>query len=141
MKRSFRAKAIAMIAILTILLSNASILLSQVSFPRVKLEELKEMLESNSDIVVIDTQPKGAYDIGHIPGAINLPWVKEIKFPVTLPRDKPLILYCACGAEEDAIHMASQLLERFGYTNVKILEGGWLKWMERGYTVERTGTK
>ncbi len=110
-------------------------------FPEVTPKELKEMIEQKEDVVILDNQPRAGYDAGHIPGAISFPWVKEIKSPVTFPHEKPLILYCACNAEEDALHMAAQLLEGFMYTNVKILKGGWLKWVELGYPVEKKEKK
>ena len=115
--------------------------LSAQEFPEVSPAELKEMIENKEDIVILDNQPKAGYDAGHIPGAISFPWAKEIKSAVNFPHNKPLIFYCACDAEEDAIHMASLLLEGFMYTNVKILKGGWLKWVELGYPVEKKEKK
>ena len=129
------------IVLLVLILMGIPCLLSAQEFPEVTPAELKEMIESKADIVILDNQPKAGYEAGHIPGAISFPWVKEIKSAVTLPHDKPLIFYCACGAEEDAIHMATLLLEGFMYTNVKVLKGGWLKWVELGYPVEKKEKK
>lgn len=102
----------------------------------VKPEDLKKLIESKADIVIVDNQPKEAYDMGHIPTAINFPHVRNIKVPVNLPRHKPLILYCACSHEEDSTDMAEKLRE-FGFDNIKVLEGGWLRWTELGYPVEK----
>jgi rhodanese-related sulfurtransferase len=102
----------------------------------IKPEELKKLIESKANILVVDNQPKGAYDIEHIPGAVNFPWTAQIKVPVNLPRNILLILYCACSHEEDSTDVASQLME-FGYNNIKILEGGWLRWVELGYPIEK----
>jgi len=102
----------------------------------VKPEDLKKLIESKADIVIVDNQPKEAYDMGHIPTAINFPHVRHIKVPVNLPRHKPLILYCACSHEEDSTDMAEKLRE-FGFDNIKVLEGGWLQWTELGYPVEK----
>ena len=104
---------------------------------RIKPEELKKMIDSKADIVVVDNQPKAAYEIEHIPGAINFPWATQIKGPVNLPRDKVLILYCACDHEEDSTHVAKQLVNNFGYKNIKLLDGGWLRWMGLGYPVAK----
>jgi rhodanese-related sulfurtransferase len=130
-----------MIVLLAIILMSIPCLLSAQEFPEVTPAELKEMIGSRADIVILDNQPKAGYDSGHIPGAISFPWVKEMKSAVTLPHDKPLILYCACNAEEDANYMAALLLEQFMYTNVKVLKGGWLKWVELGYPVEKKEKK
>jgi 3-mercaptopyruvate sulfurtransferase SseA len=105
--------------------------------PRITPEELKKMIESKADIVVVDNQPKGLYDKAHILGAVNLPWAMEIKGPVDLPHDKLLILYCGCAHEEDSADMANQLIEKFGYKEIKLLEGGWSQWLKLGYPIEK----
>ena len=104
---------------------------------RIKPEELKEMIERKDDILVVDNQPKKAYEQGHIKGAINFPWTSEIEEPGNLPKNKLLILYCACTHEEDSSDVATQLMKKFGYEKVKILEGGWIKWFKLGYPVEK----
>ena len=100
-------------------------------------EELKQMIEEDSDkILVVDNAPELAYEEEHIPGAVNFPWVHAIKPPVTLPRNKTLVLYCPCGpGDADSLDM-SKKLRRFGYFNTMVLEGGWFKWLELGYPVE-----
>jgi adenylyltransferase/sulfurtransferase len=103
----------------------------------IKPEELKKLIESKADILVVDNQPKGAYDMEHIPGAVNFPWAPQIKVPVNLPRNKMLILYCACSHEEDSTDVAEKLMREFGYNNIKVLEGGWLRWVELGYPIEK----
>ncbi len=105
-------------------------------------EELKKLIDGKAkNIVVVDAQPKGAYDVGHIPGAVNLPWIPQVKSPGSLPKNKDLILYCACTHDEDSTDLANQLVTRFGYTRVKLLTGGWLKWVELGYPQEKTKKK
>ena len=110
---------------------------SALEITRIKPDELKKMIESKANIVVVDTQPKGAYEIGHIKGAISFPWAPDIKSPGNLPYNKTLILYCDCPHEEDSIDVANQLTENFGYTDIKILEGGWLKWQKLDYPIEK----
>ncbi len=107
-------------------------------FEHISLDELKKLIEKgDKSIVIVDTQPKGAYDLGHIKGAINFPWGMDLKSPGKLPKDKTLVLYCDCAHEEDSIDTAKQLKEKFGYTKLKILAGGWSKWMAQGYPTEK----
>lgn len=120
-----------------VVLGIAFFIASAQEIERIKPEELKKLIESKADIVVVDNQPKGAYDMGHIPGAVNFPWAMQIKVPIHLPRNKMLILYCACGHEEDSTDVANQLINEFEYTNIKLLEGGWLRWLELGYPIEK----
>lgn len=106
-------------------------------FPHITCEELKQLIDAGAaDIVIVDNQPEESYNEGHIPGAINFPWVHTIKPPVHLPRNKTLIMYCNCLEEEDSLDMALKLRE-FGYRHIKLLKGGWLRWEELNYPVEK----
>lgn len=98
-------------------------------------EELRQHIEAgSSDIVIVDTAATLIWEEEHIPGAVSFPWVHDISLPVPLPRDKTLVLYCACRDHEDSVDMAEKLLHA-GYYDVKVLEGGWFKWLDLGYEV------
>lgn len=108
------------------------------SFPGIKCEELKQMIDSKADsILVVSNDPQESYEEAHIPGAVSFPWVTNLKPPVTLPRNKTLILYCSCAHEEDSSDMAAKLA-RFGYRNLKVLTGGFLRWSELKYPLEKS---
>jgi rhodanese-related sulfurtransferase len=120
------------------ILGSQVISVSAADFALIKPEELKKLIDSKkADFVVVDTQPKGVYDMGHIKGAISFPWEMELKNPGKLPKDKTLILYCDCGHEEDSMDVANQLKKKWSYTNLKILEGGWSKWQELGHPIDK----
>jgi rhodanese-related sulfurtransferase len=107
-------------------------------FAKVKADALKQWIESGEkSILIVDVQPKGAYNLGHIKGAINFPWAADLKSPGDLPRDKTLILYCDCPNEEDSQDAANQLNEKWGYSNIKLLERGWSNWRKMGYPTEK----
>jgi 3-mercaptopyruvate sulfurtransferase SseA len=96
-------------------------------------EELKKHIEERSpDVVIVDTAPTLIWEEEHIPGAISFPWKANIAPPVPLPRDKTLVIYCACNDHEDSTDIARQL-SVFGYQKIKVLKGGWFKWLELGY--------
>jgi len=106
--------------------------------PQIAAAEVKKMIEARgTDFLVVDVQPKEVYDEGHVKGAVSFPWETELKGSGNLPKDKTLILYCDCAHEEDSIDTATQLMEKFGYKNVKLLEGGWSKWQQLGYPVDK----
>ena len=138
--------------------TNVPIAASAAEIRYIKAEELKRLIESNdSTILVVDVQPKVAYELGHIKGSVNFPWTMNIDGPANLPRDKTLILYCDCGptvdssdilhglteksgfcsADDDSTDVADQLMTKFGYENIKVLEGGWSRWIQLGYPVEK----
>ena len=108
------------------------------NFDHITPEALKKLIEgSDKGILIVDVQPKGAYDVGHIKGAINFPWASDLKNSGDLPKDKTLILYCDCSHEEDSLDVATQLTEKWGFTNIKVLEGGWSNWLKLGYPMEK----
>lgn len=105
-------------------------------------EELKKSIDKRSPgIVIVDTAAPPVWEEEHIPGAVNLPYSKNISAPVPLPRDKMLVIYCACKDHEDSTDVARQL-SLLGYRNVKVLKGGWFKWLGLKYKTEgKAGTK
>lgn len=130
--------AVTISVVFTVIVVFGVLSVSAAEIEKVKPEDLKKLIDgSDPNIVVVDTQPKGAYDLGHIKSAINFPWAPEIKSPGGLPRNKTLILYCDCAHEEDSTDVAEQLMKKFGYRNIKILERGWAKWQQSGYPVEK----
>jgi rhodanese-related sulfurtransferase len=105
-------------------------------------EELKKHIDEHStDIVIIDTAAPPIWEEEHIPGAVNLTYTKNLTAPVPLPREKTLVLYCACKDHEDSSDMARQL-SLLGYRKVKVLRGGWFKWLDLKYkTVSKEDEK
>ena len=96
-------------------------------------QELKSLIEAESDeVVIVDTAAELIFEDERIPGSVNFPWVHGLALPVTLPRDKTLVIYCACNDHEDSVDMA-QKLGLVGYLDVKVLEGGWFEWLDLGY--------
>jgi 3-mercaptopyruvate sulfurtransferase SseA len=99
-------------------------------------EELKKLIDARADIVVVDTQGEGIYDMKHIKGAINFTWAPVIGEPVNLPRGKLLILYCGCVGEEGSKDVARQLISNWGFKQIKVLVGGLSRWLKLGYPTE-----
>jgi len=142
MKESVRHAVVLFVIVSGVLTTTLAISICSASpaeFQYISAGELKNLIENKSNILVVDAQPKAAYEAGHIKGAINLPWAKEISGPVDLPRNKSLIIYCDCTHEEDSIDVARQLIEEFGYdsNHIKVLTGGWSGWVKLGYATEK----
>jgi len=96
-------------------------------------EELKKLIDQKStDIVIVDTAATLIWEEEHIPGAVSFPYRPNITAPVPLPREKTLVIYCACKDHEDSTDMAKQL-SLLGYQKVKVLKGGWFKWLDLKY--------
>lgn len=84
--------------------------------------------------LIIDSRPKARrYDIGHIPGAINIPDTSFEKMTHLLPQDKnrELIFYCQ-GPACDLSSKSAFKAEKLGYTNIKVYDPGIPDWEAKG---------
>jgi rhodanese-related sulfurtransferase len=108
--------------------------------PRIPAKEVKHLIAKKADIVIVDTQPPDNYDMWHIPSAVNIPYIstgnptdRELML-IALPGDKLIVIYCLCEEGTDSARMALELI-RLGYSrdNIRVLEGGLIKWDELGY--------
>lgn len=99
-------------------------------------EELKSKLAANEAVVVIDVRSSDTYagSDKKIKGAIHVK-VRRLKdrlsFPPLkdVPRDREVVTYCSCPADEAAISAARVLLEN-GFKRVRVLKGGWREWVK-----------
>lgn len=64
---------------------------------------------------LIDVRAPWEFDEGHPPGAINVPLDKLDARLATLPRDRPLVVYCHTGVRAK---LAVGKLRRAGFTSV-----------------------
>jgi len=104
-------------------------------------EELKKQIDAKAtNLVIVDTAAPAVWEDEHIPGAVNFPYSAKITAPVPLPREKMLVIYCACKDHEDSTDVARQL-SLLGYRNVKVLKGGWFKWVDLKYKTESKDDK
>ena len=88
-------------------------------------ENLTDGDESN-DPFVVSVRAPDAYALGHVEGAINIPW-KTIVDPgnlAMLPTDQPIVVYCYTGHTGQ---IAATLLKLLGY-DVQNLKFGMMGW-------------
>lgn len=102
------------------------------SYQNVGPEELYRALGSGAYVVDVRTPQEFAQ--GHVPGAINLPVEEVARWADTLPKDKPVYLYCRSGNRS---RQAAAYLKGKGYTNLYNVEGGVLAIESAGYPLVR----
>ena len=89
-------------------------------------EQAKQMMDRESDYIILDVRTLEEYVQGHIPNAILLPdYDIEEKAEEVLKDKKQLILvYCRSGRRSK---LASEKLVQLGYTNIYEF-GGIIDW-------------
>jgi rhodanese-related sulfurtransferase len=114
------------------------------NLPRISVEELRQMIDKNADIVIVDTRDGGSYAAGHIKGAINIyydvtsdPMQRQMML-IALPMDKLIVTYCDCTDDANSANVAQELYD-LGYDlkYLRVLSGGSLRWVELKYPLEK----
>lgn len=80
-------------------------------------------------MVVIDARDAGQFAKGHIPGAIHMDWRQVLAKRDSIPKDKPVLIYCNTGTLSAQAGFALRVA---GWENVRILQGGLEDWRAKG---------
>lgn len=95
---------------------------------KLTVRQVTDKIAAGEAPVFIDLRPHGArQDIPSIPGSLPLSVEELIAGHRTLPRDRDVILYCACPEDEASVQAAWGLREK-GLTRVWPLAGGIEAW-------------
>jgi rhodanese-related sulfurtransferase len=103
------------------------------SMEAVSRQELIGRLKDGT-VTLLDVRPKEEFELGHLPGAINLP-VRELKRGLAkLPKRREIVAYCRgpyCVMSFEAV----AALRAMGY-RVRRLEDGFPEWKAAGHAIE-----
>jgi rhodanese-related sulfurtransferase len=93
---------------------------------KITAEQAKEMIDSSTELIVLDVRTQEEYDETHIEGAILIPDYEIDTQAEVLITDKnaTLLVYCRSGRRSA---LASQTLHELGYTSVYDF-GGIIDW-------------
>jgi rhodanese-related sulfurtransferase len=78
---------------------------------------------------VIDARDEQQFDKEHIPGAVNIEWRQVLEKRESIPKGKPVLIYCNTGSLSAQAGFALRVA---GYENVRILQGGFADWKAKG---------
>lgn len=86
--------------------------------------EVKELLENDSNLNLIDVREADEVATGIIPGAVHIPLGEIPERTAELDQSKPYIMICKAGGRSAR---AVQFLEAEGY-DVTNMTGGMMEW-------------
>lgn len=132
-KTVIRLSLIIIIGMFSILLIDFLIPATSQSTTWEKINQKQMVDEIEQDNVqIVDLREPELYAKGHIPRAINIPFVEFEERYQELEKDKRIVFVCHTGPMGDA---SSQFLLEKGYENIANLTGGMAKW--QGSTVNK----
>ncbi len=127
----------------------------------IEFDELVE-IKDRDDVLLLDNRPPGIYKgrgpwpkQGHIPGAVNLPWIKlmtaensrllksddelhAIVEQVGASPEKTVI--CSCGTAREATAAFMFFKWYLGYPKVRVYEGSFTEWVHKDQPTVRGGS-
>jgi len=97
----------------------------------------QELLRRSEDdlVTILDVRPSEEYEVGHIPGAINVPLDEIRQHLAKLPIDQEIIAYCRGEYCVLAFEAVTELRKK-GFA-ARRLEEGYPEWKAAGLPIER----
>jgi rhodanese-related sulfurtransferase len=102
-------------------------------------EKIKEKLDTEEPMTIIEALPQKYFDAEHLPGALNIPHDEiQVLAPDILPdKNAFMVVYCASTDCRNS-KIATDTLQKMGYTNAFEYVEGKQHWLEANFPVEST---
>ncbi|MGA8242004.1 MAG: rhodanese-like domain-containing protein [Desulfobacterales bacterium] len=101
---------------------------------QISKEQLVKMLEDER-LTVIDLRLNWETSTTKIKNAVHED-PRTAAWWVNYDLDQAIVVYCSSPEEKTSLDVAGSLLEK-GFTNVRVLKGGWLVWEASNLPVQR----
>jgi len=87
------------------------------------------LLTNREACIIIDVRTEDKFNTGHIPEAINIPFIKlsEDIDKLKIKSKKVILIYCGSG---NSSAKAMRLLSQKGFESVMSIEGGFSEWVK-----------
>jgi membrane protein DedA with SNARE-associated domain/rhodanese-related sulfurtransferase len=124
---------------------NRQKFLRKLKIARITPEELKEKIDAGENVLVVDLRHALDFDANPetIPGALHVDAADLEEASDVIPRDREIVLFCACPNEVTAARLAL-ILRSKGITQIRPLSEGYEGWRKRGFPMslvkEETGS-
>lgn len=101
----------------------------------ISAQSLHDLLQTPAQFALIDVREPGEYNTSHIPGSSLIPR-RDLEFQIAdaVPFSGTPVILCDDDGRRAALAAAS--LEAFGYSDVRMLDGGINRWVTQNYSTE-----
>jgi membrane protein DedA with SNARE-associated domain/rhodanese-related sulfurtransferase len=97
--------------------------------------ELRQRLDAKEDLIIVDLRNPAEWKDGRIPGSLQIEQ-NEVDSVIGAFVAAEVILYCSCPDQATSAREAMRLKRR-GVRRVRPLEGGFARWRDMGFPVEK----
>ena len=98
--------------------------------------EASSLVDQRKDLYLLDVRTLGEYQQVRLKGARLIPIDQLIRRLAEVPKDSPLLVYCAVGSRSAQV---VNYLARQGFPELYNLKGGIYSWAQKGYPVLQGG--
>lgn len=106
----------------------------------IDMNTFKGIVDKKAYDMIIDVREPNEYDVGHVPGAINIPrgviefriW-RHVGYPDSTDITKRIFLYCKSGSR---CALATHSLQKLGFTNVVAVDMKFKNWEDARYPLD-----
>ena len=96
--------------------------------------EARAMIIKNRNVFIVDVRTHQEWNQGYIASASLIPIDSFEKRLAEIPKNRPVIVYCAVGSRSRVV---AQGLSQLGYPEVYNMREGMVGWARNGYPVQR----
>lgn len=102
----------------------------------VEAQEAFSLIDQRNELFLLDVRTLGEYQQVRLEGAQLIPIGQLIKRLDEVPKDRPILVYCAVGSRSAQV---VNYLARKGYPELYNLYGGIYAWAQKGYPILQGG--
>jgi rhodanese-related sulfurtransferase len=109
---------------------------SKASIKEVSIDDVRKMIDTKENLIILDVTDKNEFEGGHIPGAINISrGTLEFKVSQIIPdKNSKIVVYCGLDLRGP---LATKTLNAMGYKNAMNMAGGLKAWKAAGYPLAK----
>ena len=100
----------------------------------VTADQAREWTEGKVPLVLLDVRAEDEFAAGRLPGSINLPLATLPDGAEKVPRNRRLLIYCIHSSHRAPL--AAAQLEKLGFDDVHVVQGGLVALIEAGFALE-----
>jgi len=130
--------AVGIIGFLVARIVRRRMILNKLIAARLEPAELKTWLDAGEDVFIVDLRHPDDLlsEPFKLPGALHIAPDSLAARNSEIPRDRDIVLYCACRPTDATAVKTATTLQKLGIDRVRPLRGGYYEWKRLGFPMD-----